>query len=246
MLLTADVGNSGVKAAAFDGEDLVAVARLPLSSDGDLPGLLGVPATDVDAVVCVSVSEPALRSFLAGPGRGALVLGRDLPIEIENRYLKPEEAGHDRLANAAAAHERAGGAAVSVDLGSAATVDVVSADGAFLGGAIAPGLRALAAGLAIQAPALPRYDGGPPPPEELPTSTADAVRQGVLLGFAGLVDRLAREALMATGEAPVFLTGGDAEAIGPHLETRVEPVPHLTLDGVRVLYHRATGRWPCT
>ncbi|MHC4858963.1 MAG: type III pantothenate kinase [Planctomycetota bacterium] len=243
MLLAADVGNSGVKIAAFDGEDLVAAVRLPPDTDYDLAFRLRVPPDEVEAVVCVSVSEPALRSFLAGAGRGALVLGRDLPIEIENRYLKPEETGHDRLANAAAAYERAGGAAIAVDLGSAVTVDVVSGDGAFLGGSIAPGLSALAAGLASEAPALPRYDGKPPP-EALPVNTADAVRQGVLIGFAGLVDRLIDEAQWAAeGDAPVFLTGGDAEAVAPHLVMNPgEPVPHLTLEGVRLLYHRATGR----
>lgn len=242
MLIAVDVGNSGAKAGAFDGAALCSMARFvvkDLSSPADLLGLLDLDPDDVAAVVVVSVSEPQLAGFLAGAGRGALVLGRDLPILVANHYIDPAEVGADRLVNCAAAHEIAGGAAVAVDLGSAVTVDAVSADGVFLGGAIGPGLPSLRAGLRFAAPALPEWVREPPF-AELPGSTRQAVNWGILHGLAGMVDRLIEKVGGAVpAGAPVILTGGDAGLVAGLL--RVEPVvvPHLTLDGVRILYDRA-------
>jgi type III pantothenate kinase len=190
----------------------------------------------------VSVSEPALARFLAGVGRGAKVLGVDLPLLVENRYEDPAEVGRDRLVNAAAGHVLAGGAAVVVDLGSAVTADAVDADGAFLGGAIAPGLPAFRAGLRAAAPALPPIPEGEPP-NGIPRSTADALRAGAVRGLAGLADRLVADARagLVTGEepAPALLTGGDAALVSRHMSTRTRLCPDLTLRGVAILRRRA-------
>lgn len=244
MLLAADVGNSGIKVGAFEGDDLVATARMA-PEDEDLAARLGVAPAAVEDLVVVSVSAPALARFLAGAGRGGLVLGEDLPIRIANRYERPEEVGRDRLADAAAAGAIANGAAVAVDLGSAVTVDAVGADGAFLGGPIAPGLPAFRAGLKAAAPALPEVPAGEPP-AGIPRSTADALRTGAVLGLAGLVDRLVGETqttMRSEGHAPdvppVFLTGGDALLVAPWLSLRATVVPHLTLRGAARLYRRA-------
>ena len=243
MLLVADLGNSGVKVAAFDGGRIVAAARLgaaEVASPEALAGTLGIPAEEFTEIAAVSVSEGRLVAFLAGAGRGARVLGVDLPLLIENRYEIPGDVGRDRLVNAAAGHARSGGAALVVDLGSAVTVDAVSADGAFLGGAIAPGLHALRRGLAAAAPALPDWDLGEPA-GAVPGSTAEAIRAGIVLGFAGLVDRLIVEGRrwLDRPDAPVLLTGGDAPSVATRLCAETEVVPHLTLEGVRLLYDRA-------
>jgi type III pantothenate kinase len=185
------------------------------------------------------VNETALTALLAGAGAGARVLGRDLPMRMENRYRDPTETGHDRLAAAAAAHALAEGPAVVVDLGSAVTVDAVDASGAFLGGAIGPGRPALVAGLRAAAPALP--DAGEMP-DGLPRSTGEAIRAGIDLGLAGIVTRLvseARSALSGGDEPVVFLTGGDAETLADRLPFPVRVDPWLVLRGVRILYDRA-------
>jgi type III pantothenate kinase len=159
---------------------------------------------------------------------------------VENRYEDPREVGRDRLVNAAAGHERAGGAVIVADLGSAVTVDAVSPEGAFLGGTIAPGLEALARGLAAIAPALPPWDRQRPE-AGMPRSTRDAIRRGVVSGLAGLTERLVAEieAAAGLGPLPLILTGGDAALVAPALGRPSETLPHLTLEGVRILYHRA-------
>ena len=241
MLIAVDVGNSGAKAGAFEGVELLGAARFQTSfvnTPEGLAGVLGVRIEDVDAVVVVSVSAPGLAEFLSGAGRGALVLGEDLAISVPNRYVDPSEVGADRLVNAAGAHSIAGGAAIVVDLGSAVTVDAVSEDGAFLGGAIGPGLPSLKAGLRAAAPALPEWQGEEPAPN-LPRSTCEAVCWGMVDGLTGLVERLIALVRRSVGEdAPIFLTGGDAKLVAGRLDCRAVVVPHLTLDGVRILYDR--------
>jgi type III pantothenate kinase len=126
-----------------------------------------------------------------------------------------------------------------VDLGSAVTVDAVAADGAFLGGAIAPGLPSLRAGLRSAAPALPGWAREAPVPF-LPRSTRQAVNWGIQYGLAGAVDRLVRQVGEEAGPgAPVYLTGGDAGLIADLLVSEATVVPDLTLHGVRILYDRA-------
>jgi len=248
MLVAVDIGNTGAKAAAFDEDGIRGRARFDpvgLRDPAELYAAVGLDGPP-EAVVVVSVDDAALSAFLGGAGAGALVLGGDLPILVPNRYRDPAEVGHDRLVNAAAAHAAAGGAVVTVDLGSAVTVDAVAADGAFLGGAIAPGRPAMTAGLEAAAPALPRFDGGAPP-DGIPRSTRDAIREGVILGLAGLVDRLVSVAAgRLAGEPRVILTGGDAALLEGRLATRADTVPDLTLLGVRLLYDRARRAPDCT
>jgi type III pantothenate kinase len=242
MLIAVDVGNSRIKAGVFEGADLRGVRAFDPISVGapeELAAAMGIGPVEVEAVVVVSVHAPALEAFLAGAGRGALVLGRDLPILVPNRYRDPSEVGFDRLVNCAAAFEHAGGEAVVVDLGSAVTVDAVSGKGEFLGGAIGPGLPALRAGLRSAAPALPEWvrEGAAP---GLPGSTREAVSWGILHGLAGLVDRLVAKVGESVGaRAPVLVTGGDAELVAGLLAGPVTVAPSLTLKGVRILYDRA-------
>ena len=182
MLLAFDVGNSGIKVGAFDGESLVATARLP-DPRSDLGAALGRSVAGA-VLVAISVNEDALAALLAGAGKGAIVLGRDLPIRMVNRYRDPSETGPDRLAAAAAAHAVAGGAAVVVDVGSAVTVDAVDDDGVFLGGTIGPGRSALVAGLRGAAPALPC--AGELPEGEEPVGLLPVLADDLLDGGDGL------------------------------------------------------------
>ena len=245
-LLVCDVGNTALKIVLFDGAGAVRqVRRFPH------PRPVRRRARDPGTVVAVSVHEGHLariRNDLR-PVR-IRVLGRDLPLPIRNRTRRPSETGHDRLCAALAAYERAGGAAVAVGLGTALTVDLVDAAGAFRGGAIAPGLRAAAAGLAGAAPRLPAPDLGARHPASLPgRTTAKALRAGFLIGFAGMVDRLAEEAARAArrggvSRVPVFLHGGDAPALLPYLETPVTHAPHLVAEGARLAWLRSKGAGP--
>lgn len=247
MLIAADVGNSSLKLGFFPGDSPAAVVRVPwpdLSAAGSLDEVL--PGAPPGApLVAVSVNAGGLAALRAWAARPVLVIGEDVPLPVPNRYRRPSEVGRDRLVNAAAAHALAGGAAVVADLGSAVTVDAVGADGAFLGGAIAPGLPALRAGLRAAAPALPPWDGAGPA-GGLPGSTAEALGWGILLGLAGAVERLAREARRHAGAgAPLVLCGGDAARVAPFVGEPVRLAPHLTLVGVRLLGAGREGA-PCT
>lgn len=252
MLVAVDVGNSGVKAGLFEGDELLHAVRL--TAGEDLRERLRLPEDADPDVVAVSVSEPALAALRADLGRAGLagrlvVLGVDVPLLVPNRYRDPAEVGRDRLVAAAAARELAGGAAVVVDAGSAVTVDAVAADGAFLGGSIAPGRRAMTLGLAAAAPALPPVPADDAP-AGLPRSTCEALAAGTTLGLAGLVDRLVRLAADELGRAgepgpAVIVTGGDGDRLAPLLEREVVVEPWLTLRGVRLLHGRA-GEGRCT
>lgn len=189
------------------------------------------------AVVVASVVpalEEALRAGLqaafAAPVRfvGDAQARPRMPIA----YARPEELGADRLANAVAARARFGAPVIVADLGTATTLDVVDAEGAYAGGAILPGLamqmRALAEGTA-------RLVGArlAPPADALGRTTEESLRVGVVLGTAcaleGLVARM-REALGS--HAPLVLTGGRARMIAALLAEPAPIVPELTLEGI--------------
>jgi pantothenate kinase type III len=243
-LVVLDVGNTALKAVAFGpGGEVLSAERSPFG-----PGFAAPAALRGESPLCVvSVSDRHLAALEAAAGRRLPLLGRDFPAAVENRTERPGETGHDRLCAAAAAHARARGPAVAAGLGTAITVDAVGASGAFLGGAIAPGLRAAAAGLAAAAPRLPAPDLGPGPVPFPGATSAGALRAGHLLGFAGLVDRLAEEAARAAAAGgdpaavPVLLHGGDAESLLPLLRRPVVHAPWLVAEGARLLWIRAGG-----
>jgi len=259
-LLVADVGNTAVKVVAFDAAGAVLRASVHRRRDELVAAGRALARARVPVVV-VSVSSRRLAALEACARRRLAVLGRDLPLRVANRTLLPAQTGGDRLCAAAAAHARAGGAAVALGVGTAVTVDLVDASGAFLGGAIAPGPSVAEAGLAAAAPRLAAgtesdtflFSSGSSGRRSraenkkvsdsvrLPArTTGAALRAGTLLGFAGLLDRLAEEAVAALGGGvPVYLHGGGAPPFGPLLRAQVVAAPHLVAEGARVLWLRA-------
>jgi type III pantothenate kinase len=239
-LLTLDLGNTTLDALRT-GAAGTRRSRLRLNDAAALRGLLEPPPERI--VICSVVEEElrALRPVLAVSGARLLVAGRDLPCPLAVRYRDPAQLGSDRWVAALAAH-RALGSAIVVDCGTAVTVDAVSAEGVFLGGAIAAGARAMARGLEASAPGLPpaRLDADLAP---IPLTTTDAVAFGVQVGFCGAVERLIDAVARATGmqSAPCVLTGGDAELVLRHTSRRFEHVPDLIHRGLRHLW-RDAGR----
>ncbi len=155
-----------------------------------------------------------------------------MPIRIDN----PHEVGADRLVNAVAAYERVGGACVVVDFGTGINFDAVSADGEYMGGAIAPGVEISLTALTERGARIPRIDLGEPD-AAIGKSTRGAIQSGVIFGFAGLIDGIARRLEVELGGAPVFVaTGGLAEAIVPFCETIDEVDDLLTLTGLRLIW----------
>jgi len=201
-------------------------------------------------VVVASVNPPALKRFrqLAADVLRAppLVAGEDFPIPIRCEAKPPERVGADRLLAALAAHHRAKGACVAVDFGTAITVNAVRADGAFLGGAIFPGLAMMARALAEGTALLPEISPtvGPFGAEHAPavgTNTQEAISAGLIRGTAGAVAALIREMRQTVGSGvPVFLTGGTAPWIAPHLSPDCRRiVPNLVLEGLVLAYRQS-------
>jgi type III pantothenate kinase len=167
--------------------------------------------------------------LVVGPG-----VKTGMPIRIEN----PRELGADRLVNAIAAHDRLGGPCIVVDFGSAITYDSISADGEYLGGIISPGVEISIEALAARAAKLPRIDLDAPR-SLIGKTTVDAIRSGVIYGFAGAVDGIVHRLRAEMGpETETIATGGLAEHIVPFTEEIDDTDDLLTLTGLRLLHER--------
>jgi type III pantothenate kinase len=165
----------------------------------------------------------------------------DVDLGIRVAVPHRDGVGIDRLLCAAAVFAAGGGPAVVVDLGTALTVDLVSRDGMFLGGTIAPGLRLCLDALHLKTSLLPRVDLSPPA-SVLGTNTPDCIRSGVVYGAAGMVEGLVRRvAACAGGPARTVLTGGDAAFLSPYLTFPHELDPHLVLRGLLLAHQRNTA-----
>jgi type III pantothenate kinase len=166
------------------------------------------------------------------------VVGPGLRTGMAIRYDNPREIGPDRLVNAVAGYEKLGGPCTIVDFGTAVTYDVVSADGEYLGGIIFPGVEISMEALTERAAALPKIELGPPR-SLIGKTTVDAIRSGVIYGFAGSVDGIMRRLRAEMGpETETIATGGLAEHIVPFTEEIDDTDDLLTLTGLRLLHER--------
>ena len=230
-LLTVDCGNSTVQCR----DDAGRLWSTP-SGAADFSSLAEFVGPTAPRVVAVSVVPDALiaaTAAFAGLRLDVEVAGVDLPCPLSLEYGTIETLGADRWLGAFAAHRRFG-AAIIVDCGTATTVNIVTADGVFRGGAIAPGLAAFVAGMRATAPALPAADLDAQP--SLPASSTQlSVDAGVLVGWAGLVERLVAEARAAAPDAALVVTGGNAQRLVGRTSLRYERCSELLHDGLRAL-----------
>jgi type III pantothenate kinase len=255
MLLALDIGNTNVVVGVFDGKRLIAQWRCATQRErtaDEFAALVhewftmkGLRFEQVDGIIVSSVVPPlseTVERFAAeyfqvaplfvGPG-----VRTGMPIEVED----PREVGADRIVNSVAAYELYGGPLIVMDSGTATTFDVVSADGRYLGGAIAPGITIAADALFRQASRLYRVDLVKPR-RAVGRNTMSAMQSGIVFGYVGLVKELIqriRAELMT--DAKVVATGGLASLIADEVPEIVEINPHLTLEGLRVIWERNNG-----
>jgi len=252
VLLAVDVGNTQTHFGAFDGASLVehwrfATVRSSTSDElgaalRNLLALRGLSFEDIDASI-VSSTVPQLRPEWTA--MAARYLGHEMPVVgpavrtgMPIRIDNPRELGADRLVNAVAAYEKVGGAVVVVDLGTALTYDVVSEDGAYLGGIISPGVEISMEALTARAAALPKIDLTPPR-TLIGKGTVDAIRSGIIYGFAAQVDGIVTRLREELGqETHAIATGGLAHAIVPFCATLDDVDDLLTLEGLRIIWER--------
>ena len=257
MLLAIDVGNTQTVVGLYDGDELaehwrVASVRTQTADElaVELHALLSVRGRefgDVTATVASSgvpqLAEALRQTARTHFGHEALVVGQPgVETGLELRVPSPQEVGADRVANSVAALALQPGPLVVVDFGTAINFDAVSADGAFLGGAIAPGLEIATSALGERAAALFGIELRAPE-RAIGRTTAENMQSGAIFGYAGLVDGLVgRFRTELGGNAGVIATGGLAGVVAPHCLTIDRVEPWLTLEGLRLIWLRNVTR----
>jgi type III pantothenate kinase len=207
-------------------------------------GLLGRYADQVTGVAALSTVPSLLRELkllIDRSGAPNVVVGPGVRTGVPLLVDNPREVGADRVVNTLAAHRLYETACIVVDFGTSTNIDVVSAKGEFLGGALAPGIEISMDALATRAAAL-RTVELVRPRSVIGKNTVECLQAGVLYGFAGQVDGLVRRILAElgpkAGRVTVLGTGGLAPLMMGESETITEYVPDLTLLGLRLVYLR--------
>jgi type III pantothenate kinase len=249
VIIAIDVGNTNLRVGIVQSGDVATARRAATRGSKGAERLAvtfdellkedGATLGEVDTIVLASV-VPAVSAALTelAADRGIrLIVADHTTIPIEVRVTEPAAVGDDRLVNAFAAGTLYGRPAIVVDLGTATTLDVVAPDGAFLGGAIAPGLGLGLEALAERTAQLPRV------PLEVPdsaigTDTVSAIQSGAVLGYFGLVKELVRRITAELGSKPTVVVTGGLSALPWAREipgvASIDPL--LTLRGLALVY----------
>lgn len=255
MLLAIDIGNTNVALGLFDDEQLDQHWRIGTQNHAtsdeiaavlrSLFDLAEVNPRDIDASVISCVVPPLLpifeRSCTKLFGSEALVVNPGIRTGMTIQVDNPREVGADRIANSVAAYDLLGGAAISIDFGTATSFDCISAEGAFVGGAIFPGVLVSLEGLVDSASRISSVEIVRPP-AAIGRNTAHCLQSGMLFGYAGLVDTLvARLREELAPDAQILATGGLAHVIASESKSITRVEPFLTLQGLRLIYERNRG-----
>jgi type III pantothenate kinase len=255
MLLVVDVGNTQTHFGVIPGDSTDVAehwrfATVRESTGDELGAVLANLLTlrhlsfaDVHASI-VSSTVPQLseqwtsmaRRYL---GHEMLVVGPAVRTGMPIRMDNPHEVGADRLVNAVAAYARVQDACVVVDFGTAITYDAVSPAGEYLGGIITPGAEISIDALYDRAAKLPKVELAEPR-SLIGKSTVDAIRSGIVFGFAGQVESIVKRLRAELGAAThVIATGGLAGVLVPFIRETIDEVDEmLTLTGLRLIWER--------
>lgn len=253
MLLLVDAGNTNVKFGVSKDDELVARWRVATNRTSmpdewwvilnTLATADGVDLSSLDGAV-ISSSVPAVTPWLSQMirdriGLEPLVIDASVDIGIKVDVDNPREVGPDRLVDAAAAFARYGGPTIVLDFGTATTLNVVTRDGRFIGGAIAPDIRAAHDALVGRAARLTSVDLVMPD-SAIGTNTVASMQSGIMLGYLGLVEGLIRRIDAELGEtSTVVATGGFGRIFTDHCERISAYEPDLTVDGLRLIWRNA-------
>ncbi len=252
MLFAVDVGNTNLTLGVFRGDELVGHWRLNTDRSQTVDGwgvlfrnllsladlrfseINGIAISSVVPRLDDSLRRMSERYFQQTPLFVDSTTDTGLRIQIDT----PSEVGADRLVNSVAAYARYGGPCVAVDFGTAINFDVISKDGAYLGGLLCPGVGVAAEALFQRTARLPQIDISEPD-HLIGSNTVDALRSGLFYGSLGLLDGILKRLVEELGpETKIVGTGGQAYTLCPSSGYVQEIDEHLTLEGLRLVWER--------
>ena len=250
MLLTIDIGNTNIKLGVYEGERLLAhwrmaTERLKLADEYavlirslfDLGGIdwRGLSGCALSCVVPPLTSQfrTLCRTYM---GLEPVVIGPGVATGLRYEIDTPDQLGADRVANSLAAYRKFGGPVIAIAFGTATAFDVITESGAYIGGAIAPGIGISADALFRLAARLYQVELARPP-QVIGKNTVHYMQSGLILGYAGLVEGLvSRMQAEMGGPCTVVATGGLADVIAGETSAITVVEPYLTLEGLRMIY----------
>ncbi|MGB0647023.1 MAG: type III pantothenate kinase [Bradymonadia bacterium] len=255
MLFAIDIGNSHTVCGVYDGTQLRAHWRISTQSSrtrDELRAMLStlflsepnLQADHIDAAIIASV-VPAMTQVYEQTATdlfnvNARIVGPGLKTGMPIRYEDPREVGADRIVNAVAAYRKWQTGVIVVDFGTATTFDVVSLDGAYLGGVICPGIKISSEALFNRAAKLPKVAFNRPR-SVIGRNTVSSIQSGLVYGYVGLVEGLiARIKSELDFDCKVIATGGLAREVAASTNHIEEVDEMLTLEGLRVIHQLNT------
>ena len=253
MLLVVDVGNTQTHIGLISGGDVVDEWRLATirhRTSDEIAGMLQSLFTLRDTMVREVVDEVGVASVVPRLtqqwvemsekhlGVEAFVVGPGARTGMRIAMKNPAEVGADRIVNAVAAFEKYGGPCIVADYGTATTFDVISAEGDYVGGVIAPGIEVSLEALTSRAAKLIKVELAEPE-HAIGKSTTEALQSGAVYGFAGEIEGIVHAIWEELGEhAQVIATGGLADLIARHTDVIAAVDPFLTLRGIEIVMRR--------
>lgn len=248
MLIALDIGNSSINIGFFTEKGLFVkrIATYPSLSSSQYESFInafikeknmdktpkGIIISSVVPGRTEAMRKTLKRMFSVEP----LLVNCRIHTGIRLNIPMPEELGSDRIANIVAAYEICKCPSAVIDFGTATTISVVGKNADYIGGAIMPGIRLMNESLAKGTSRLSEVEISSPG-SALGIDTVKCIQAGLLYGTAGAVERLLREIEREAGfRAKVITTGGHSGLISPLLKRKHKVIPHLTLEGLRILY----------
>ncbi len=258
MLLCVDVGNTHTQFGVYEKDRLkhdYRVASEVVRTEDEIGIVVlsllehdGIKARNIKGVGISSV-VPNLTNILERMSRKyfkcePLVVGSGLELGIKIDYGEPKAVGSDRICDAVAGYKKYGGPLIILDFGTATTFDVISKDGVYLGGAIAPGVETGAADLQRRAAKLPRIELRFPA-EVIGKTTVESMQSGIMFGAIDATEGIIRRIKSSLGsDAKVIATGGYATTMALRTDVIEHIEPALVLEGVRIIYEANRKRIP--